>query len=779
MKHRVMRFFRLASTPTLKTKMLAYLLLLSSIPVAIMGIVSAYSTSKIIRGQAVESNAVLLKQTEKELNLFFKKIDDLMLQYTYASSTSTLLLKRFVEEDLSVGNWKTVMDLSEILVKLQSGMEHVLELDFYSVPYGKILSSRGNIYTEEEFSDPTAINEAKKLTYSNRFLNLRMSIFDHETQKRPVLTIIKPILQNNHVNAALIVYLDAASISSYKLAPPAPYEGSSLFVTDEQGNIILHSQTSRIGTWAGETVLQKIKETVDADWIIQDKLNLDGFSSNTVMLRSESKNWYYFAAVPEKAFTTKVNTQRNVMLGISLGLASAGLLVGYRASRVLYRPLQQLTNKLKPTEANANLGSDGDEVVWLDRYLERLSLENKQLSKEIGLYYNHAKHFLLHQLLVGNMPHQNILLGEQETFSDHCFFIPLLIVDLNRIRMMESYSQRDCSLYYYAVDNIAMELLEEYGKPQVIMIQPGMFVTIVPMENRLTAEELRGLGRKLQEALLGYLKLNSFIAVSYSETGTDGLHEAYEEASSLLRCQFLAGDNQVMLIHDLEASVSMQADVLFHSESEIAAAIRLRQWNEAEELFQTLADTLQESFHISEDILRGYFPQLLGTIIKSVRLAQQNPFDAAMVQELLLHLAKCRTLEEVRSFFRNRVFAALRQEYEETGVSSERILLVEQVQDYIHKHYDTDLSLQQCAEQTGLTPFDLSRMFKQVTGVNFIDYLIEFRMEKAKLLLTDPNMRIQDITDKLRYSSMQGFMRAFKKSTGMTPGQYRSKLNKG
>ncbi|MEF2248266.1 AraC family transcriptional regulator [Paenibacillus sp. IITD108] len=776
MKHKVMHFFRLSSTPTLKTKMLAYLLLMSSIPVALMGIYSAYSTSTIIREQAGESNAVLLRQTEKELNNYFKKIDDLMLQYTHASSNSTLLLKRFVEDDLSVDNWKTVLDLSEILVKLQSGMEHVLELDFYSVPYGKVLSSHGNLYTDEEFGDPMVINAAKKLTYTNRFLNLRMPASEYETLTRPVLTIIKPILQNNRVNAALIVYLDAVSISSYKLTPPAPYEGSSLFVTDEHGTIILHSETSRIGTRADEAALAKIKDTADADWIIHDKLNLDGVYSNTVMLHSESKNWFYFANVPEKAFTMKANTQRNIMLAISLGLVVIGSLIGYGASRSLYRPLQKLTSKLRPAAANINIVSDGDELALLDRYLDLLSLENRQLSKEMNIYFEHAKHFLLHQLLVRSIPHQNISLGEQEALPNECFFIPLLIVDLNRNRMMESYSRRDRSLYYYAVDNITMELLGDQAKPQVIMVQPGMFVTIIPMEKRITPEELRGMGHKLQDALLRYLKLNSFITASYSDTGADGLHEAYEEASGLLRYRFLVGDNEVMLVHDLKTSVSMQADVLFQSENEIAAAIRSRQWNEAERIFQDIVETLQESFNISEDLLRGYFSQLLGTIVKSVRTSPRDLFDADIVKELLLHLAKCRNLEEVRIFFRDRIFNVLRQEYEETSTVSHRIRLVEQVQDFIQNHYDTDLSLQQCAERVGLAPFDLSRMFKQVTGVNFIDYLIEFRMEKAKLLLANPDLRIQDISDSLRYSSLQGFMRAFKKSTGMTPGQYRSKL---
>lgn len=780
MKFGALHSIRLRPSPPLKTKMLAYLLLLSSIPVALMGIVSAFHTSRIIREQAEQSNVLLLKQTEKEMNSFFKKIDDLMLQYTHASSTSTLMLKRFVDADLSTENWKTVMDLSEILVKLQSGMEHVLEINFYSVPYGKVFSPRGKLYTDGEFGDQLAINEVRKLTYSNRWLDLRMSVPNNELLNRPVLTIIKPILQNNQVEAALIVYLDATAISSYKLVTPDPYEGSALFVADENGSIILHSDTSRIGGHLDEPASQRLQQVKNTDWISQGKLSMNEVSFHTVMMHSKTRNWYYFAVVPEKAFTSKVNSQRNIMLAVSTGLVLAGLITGYCASRNLYRPLQRLTSKLKPTASGAALGGSGgeggDEVEWLDRYLESLSLENKQLFREVSIYLDHAKQFMLHQLLVGGTPHQNILYQDQEAPEEEPAFIPLLLVDLNRARMAESYSRQDCSLYYYAVDNIAMELLGEKGKPQVIMIQPGLFVTIVPMETPLSPEELRGLGRGLQEAILRYLKLNSFIAVSYSDTGSDGLHIAYEEASTLLRYRFLVGDNRVMLAHDVEASVSMQADMLFHNESEITEALRMRKWSEAEEIFLNFINTLQESFSISEDLLRSYFPQLLSAIAGSVRVAPQDPFDPNMVQQLLVHLAKCHTLEEIRCFFRDNVFAALRREFKETTATSHRIRLVEETREYIHNHYDTDLSLQQCAERAGINPFDLSRMFKQITGINFIDYLIELRMEKAKELLADPGLRIQDIADKLRYTSLQGFMRAFKKSTGLTPGQYRTRL---
>lgn len=774
MKLNVYRPFRMASSLSFKQRLLVYLLLLSSIPVALMGVLSAYSTSRIIQQQAVQSNALMLKQTEKELNSFFKKIDDLMIQYTYASPSSPPMLKRFAEEDLTVANWKTINDLGETLVKLQSGMEHVLELDFYSLPYGKLLSSYGRIYTEQQFGDPLAIAEAKKLTLSNRWISLRMSVPDHTSIDRPVLTIIKPVMQNNKVYAALILYLDVTAVSSYKLTPPDAYEGSATFITDDSGNIILHTQTSRLGSRLDEKVLQQMRPPKNADWIWQTKLSMEGVSYHTAVLKSETKNWYYVTIVPEKAFTAKPNDQRNVMLLASVCLVLAGLLISNFATRTIYRPLQLLTSKLSPPKGSS--ANAGDEVEMLGRYFETLNLKNEQLSKELTHYFDHARHFLLHQLLVGNTPLQNSRLSDQELFTDHLPFIPLLVVDLNWIRMMESYSRRDCSLYYYAVDNIAMELLGRYGKPQVIMLQPGMFVTVVPMSAPLTPDSLRELGHQLLSAIQRYLKLNAYIAVSYSDTGADGLREAFEEASGLLRYRFIVGDNQVVLTHDLEASVSIQAEVLFQYENDIVVAIKERKWNEAEGIFLTLTEALQESFSISEDLLRGYFPQLLSGIVKSIRSLPQGLFGAEQVQRLLLELAKCRTLEEIEAFFRNNVFTVLNQEYEDTNGSSQRVQLVRQVQEYIHDHYDTDLSLQHCAELVHLHTFDLSRLFKQVTGINFIDYLIEFRMEKAKEMLNDPQLKVQDIAEKLGYTSQRGFMRAFKKFTGMAPGQYRSKL---
>lgn len=98
--------------------------------------------------------------------------------------------------------------------------------------------------------------------------------------------------------------------------------------------------------------------------------------------------------------------------------------------------------------------------------------------------------------------------------------------------------------------------------------------------------------------------------------------------------------------------------------------------------------------------------------------------------------------------------------------------IIEQAMIYLQNNYRQDISLDNCAEHTGTNPFFLSRSFKQVTGKNFIDYLTELRMDKAKELLRESEMRINDVADQVGYQHTY-FNRIFKKLEGMTPTRYR------
>ena len=96
-----------------------------------------------------------------------------------------------------------------------------------------------------------------------------------------------------------------------------------------------------------------------------------------------------------------------------------------------------------------------------------------------------------------------------------------------------------------------------------------------------------------------------------------------------------------------------------------------------------------------------------------------------------------------------------------------------QAKDYIRHHYTKDISLNDCANRIGICPYYLSRVFKDRTGMNFVEYLSAVRMEAAKSLCEDESLSIREIAEKSGYANITYFYRVFKKAVGLTVGEYR------
>lgn len=101
--------------------------------------------------------------------------------------------------------------------------------------------------------------------------------------------------------------------------------------------------------------------------------------------------------------------------------------------------------------------------------------------------------------------------------------------------------------------------------------------------------------------------------------------------------------------------------------------------------------------------------------------------------------------------------------------------LISRIRQYVEKHLDGDLSLVKLAEQISYNPSYLSRIFKQMTGINLISYINKARLEKAKeLLLKQTSANILEIAKSTGFDSSQYFATVFKKNFGMTPQEYRN-----
>ena len=104
-------------------------------------------------------------------------------------------------------------------------------------------------------------------------------------------------------------------------------------------------------------------------------------------------------------------------------------------------------------------------------------------------------------------------------------------------------------------------------------------------------------------------------------------------------------------------------------------------------------------------------------------------------------------------------------------------VLADRVRSYIEEHYMEDICLQQdAAAALHYSDVYFCLFFKQNFDKNFIMYLSELRIEKAKELLADVTINVKDISRSAGYRDSSYFTKVFKRIAYVTPSEYRSRL---
>lgn len=98
--------------------------------------------------------------------------------------------------------------------------------------------------------------------------------------------------------------------------------------------------------------------------------------------------------------------------------------------------------------------------------------------------------------------------------------------------------------------------------------------------------------------------------------------------------------------------------------------------------------------------------------------------------------------------------------------------------DYIQLHISENIKVADIANHFGYNSKYLSHLFSQVTGMPLKQFIQSKKIDSANFLLTDTNLPISDIAKELGFPDSHNFSRAYKKSTGLTPSEYRNTFAK-
>lgn len=181
-------------------------------------------------------------------------------------------------------------------------------------------------------------------------------------------------------------------------------------------------------------------------------------------------------------------------------------------------------------------------------------------------------------------------------------------------------------------------------------------------------------------------------------------------------------------------------------------------------------DNLNLNNGVQSSELKATVQNCIYNIINLVPIKEEN-YEEINTKKIVFFndVSVAKTLEEVKNYYSTINFY-LKQLF---GVTSNSNKMTNQIKDYIHLHYNEQISLQHIANELHISYSYLSAYFNTHYKESFNDYLNKIRIEKAKEFLVDPNVQISYISELTGYSSPGYFAKVFKKMLGVTPSAYR------
>lgn len=172
---------------------------------------------------------------------------------------------------------------------------------------------------------------------------------------------------------------------------------------------------------------------------------------------------------------------------------------------------------------------------------------------------------------------------------------------------------------------------------------------------------------------------------------------------------------------------------------------------------------------VNGQMLEDWFHQVLEACLYG--LQQNGKVEERFAQTMEESLWRCTNAQDVFRLLQRDIRQQLQRISAEKSLQEMRPIT--EAKRYIRQHYQQALRLEDVSSAVGFNATYFSALFKKETGQNFMDYLTELRIAKAKELLCDDALSVQDVAELVGYRDLKYFSRLFKKTTGVSPSSYK------
>ena len=326
-----------------------------------------------------------------------------------------------------------------------------------------------------------------------------------------------------------------------------------------------------------------------------------------------------------------------------------------------------------------------------------------------------------------------------------------------------------------AIFNICEEIVKENNLGIIFMRTNEIVILISLGEGELPKTSNRisiGL-EQIRTSIEKYLSVTVTIGVGNACHNLSILYKSYASALSALDYTIMLGNNKIIYLDDIEPSGREELKLDEVDERALLMAIKL---GSPEDIKKTI-DMLTGRIDGMQLYLKDYQLYIIDILSIILNFVTSMELDWDLVWDkkdnFLLEINKLKTKERINAWLFD-ICIKISNELAQTRNHNKNDL-IEKAKDYIHQHYsDEDLNAEKLCDILHISTNYFSSLFKKETGLTFTTYLTQIRIDQAKKLLRNTDLKTFDIGNQVGYSQGHYFSYVFKKNTGVSPTEYRN-----
>ncbi|MBN3526316.1 helix-turn-helix domain-containing protein [Paenibacillus apiarius] len=482
-------------------------------------------------------------------------------------------------------------------------------------------------------------------------------------------------------------------------------------------------------------------------------------------LKGAATGSIYVNVISASSLSAQLAKLNWMLAGILALVLVIGLTASVWFSMRIHQPIRSLLRTIQLKRADALKYKGIMELEEIGSNVQQLLESNQSLNRDLIRKNSLLRHYFytnkLKMIHTRNADFQE-LLQEERPYR-------LALFKLHRKQSLDWTSEASTGrAAYFVMEFIQSSLSAKYEEALVFQMERDQIVALIMLrEGEEAPEEAARALKQVFDHDKQYLFFT--IAISSAYASSAEFNTAYEETLCMARQRLFHEDTELILASLPQDKISMTGQ----EEQQLNAVLV----SGNEDAVKSWLDKILRRFHdrraTAEDIQR-FTDDCCHAAYKCLS-AHNLPTEAVK--------AKFTDWDPIKRGYhvdrmRNYLLAFLYDAAAQIAQSvQEEDAVTKFVKQYIEEHFGENISLDSIADELKLTSGYVSSYFKEKTGMKFSQYVNDVRIRQAKRLLRQPDLKILDVAARVGYHNVNSFIRMFKNTTGLSPGEYRKKID--